>query len=378
MRIVALALVALLACEEDEAEPAPEVETPVEPTRRRPLPARRGVSTGGAFDLVSTDSGAMLVYGQPVTNGGLVRALPLTRGGELAGEERVVGGPQGASVDAVELAAASASGRVVAVWVWRAATRRQAVMSMGDDRAQAFSPLEVLGEMRDQGSATRGRVAAAASASGELAVAFRIEEVPCEDGATETCQGLRIRRVAPASNPRSVPLAIPQACARTWVGFEHVGDTWYYGACDQTQGTMIYAIQFDPEYAHVEPHFGGCTPRGLAAFEGGVVSLADCDDGRHGVFVPGAFETRVEFVGEREVGTSCSGETPSITVAGTQVALDAPRSRLELFLPEMVAPEGARAVWTGEAILVAQTSGGEVGLHRWECRDGNLTPTDAD
>lgn len=375
-----LLLLALVGCEDEEPPPAPtpEPEAPIAPTRRRPLPAHRQVSARGAFDLVATDSGAMLVYGQPVTSGGLVRALPLTRAGEVAGEERVVGAPQTASVDVVEVSAASGSGRVAIVWVWRAPARRQAVVSMGDDGARAFSPVELLAEMRDEGAGTRGRVAAAGSPSGELAVAYRIGEVPCEEGSSARCQGLRIRRVAPASNPRSVPLAVPEPCPRTWVGFEQVEGTWYYGACDRSQGTMIYAIQFEPEYAHVEPHFQGCEPRGLAPFQSGVVALADCEEGRRGVVVPGAEATRVEFIGEEEVTVGCAGDTPAMTVVGIRTPLDAPRSGLALFLPESIAPVGSRAAWTGEAILVAHTTGGEVGLHRWECRDGVLAPTDAD
>lgn len=366
------------ACDDDPPPAAPEPEAPITPPERRPLPAPREVSTAGAFDLVSTDAGAMLVYGQPVTSGGLVRALPLTRTGELAGEERVVASPQSAAVDVVELAAASASGRVALVWVWRAAGRRQAILSLGDDRAQAFSPVEALGDMHDEGASVRGRVAAAGSPSGELAVAFRSGEVACEDGSAERCHGLRIRRVAPASNPRSVPLAVPEPCARTWVGFEQVEGTWFYGACDRTRGTMIYAIQFEPEYAHAEPHFTNCEPLGLSAFQRGVVSIAQCGDERRGVIVPSASEERIEFRGEGEVTFGCDGDTPAVSVVGIRVPLDAPRSRLALFLPDAIAPPGSRAVWTGEAVLVARTSGGEVGLHRWECRDGLLTPTDAD
>ena len=373
-----LLMACLLGCEDDPPPPAPEPEPYHGPPERRPLPARREVATAGAFDLVVTDAGALLIYGQPVTAGGVVRALPLTRAGEVAGDEGVVGAPQSAAVDAVELAAASSSGRVVAAWVWRSAMRRQAVMAMGDDRGSAFSPIEVLGEMRDVGTTQRGRVAAAGSASGELAVAYRVGEVACEDGSAARCEGLRIRRVAPASNPRSVPLAVPRPCARTWVGFEQVEGTWFYGACDRDQGTMIYAIQFEPEYAHVEPHFSNCAPRGLTAFQSGVVALADCDDGPRGLIVPGAFETRVELLSGREVSLACTGEVPTLVVSDARVPLDAPRSGLGLFLPPRIAPEGSRAVWTGEAILVAQTSGGEVGLHRWECRDGQLTPTDAD
>jgi hypothetical protein len=52
------------------------------------------------------------------------------------------------------------------------------------------------------------------------------------------------------------------------------------------------------------------------------------------------------------------------------LTLDAPQSRLEALLPEAIAPVGARAVWTGEALLVAVPDGSDLLLRRFVNRPG--------
>jgi hypothetical protein len=53
-----------------------------------------------------------------------------------------------------------------------------------------------------------------------------------------------------------------------------------------------------------------------------------------------------------------------------------PVSRIEALLPTSVARAPARAVWTGQALLVAGAAGDAVILRRYACVDGRFVRTD--
>jgi hypothetical protein len=84
---------------------------------------------------------------------------------------------------------------------------------------------------------------------------------------------------------------------------------------------------------------------------------------------------QVEVVGDVTPSVDCSGVHPVLKAGSFSLPLGGSVAHLEALLPDSVAPRGARALWTGQALLVATPIGREVSLHRYECEHGELAPT---
>ena len=76
----------------------------------------------------------------------------------------------------------------------------------------------------------------------------------------------------------------------------------------------------------------------------------------------------------------CEQGRPIIEIGGAggplRVPLTESASRLESLLPDSMAPTGARAVWTGDAVLIAIPSGRDVGLRRYQCELDRMVRSD--
>jgi hypothetical protein len=61
---------------------------------------------------------------------------------------------------------------------------------------------------------------------------------------------------------------------------------------------------------------------------------------------------------------------------GVVLPLTGPLSRIETWLAEDLAPAGARAVWTGQALLVAAPAEGGVRVRGHRCGQESLAPVE--
>jgi len=275
----------------------------------------------------------------------------------------------------------------------------------GPDSAEAFAPPEDLGRTSARSLGGRGLLAAAAADDGAVAVMHRAMPTPCDGGPeaedtgddTETapdadgtpdqaaaapggdCVRFFVRRLGAGGDARrGVPIAAPRPCARGVVGHLWASDVWYYGVCTAERGppaSTVYAIQFDPEYAHAERLLEGCEPAGIAPLDEGVLVSGGCGGDPRAVWIAEAGR-RMARIGEAAPTVACREGRPVLSVGEAVLTLSGPVARIETLLPDELAPPGARAAWTGEAILVARPVGPEVSLRRYQCDDGELGRTD--
>lgn len=357
---------------------------------RPPLAGPQAATTAAAFDLVPAGGGAVLLFGRP--DG--VHLLALDEVGAPRGEVRKASDASVAGADHVELAAVSASGRIGVVWIERSGDTTRARATFGDPRGAALSPPIEYGDAIAAPVGRRGSVSISAAPDGAMTVMYRGTVGPCLPGEPRQCT--RFYRRALGSNTGQAPrgietMIVERPCDRLLVGNLWSGDTWFYGACEADPGgevATVYAIRPSPMYA--EPFSGlhqGCEHLGLAALpRSAALLVARCpgDIGAAKIAIE-PFNQRPPPVRGLERRVECADTRPVLIARAPgfeeRIPLRAPASGLELLLPESIAgtPE-SRAVWTGEALLVAAATAGptpRVSLARWVC-DGPTLRRDSE
>ncbi|MEO0326890.1 MAG: hypothetical protein AAF447_28370, partial [Myxococcota bacterium] len=326
-----------------------------------------------AFDLVATAGGALLVAATP---SGELRAHVLDARGGALGEPRSLA--RATRVD--EVAVAAARGRVAVLYRGvvvggggDADGERPAVYRvLLDPEALAPSPPERLADGAP-GSPQRGRLALAVGPSGELGALFQVEDGPCHEG--PGCARFSFRRLQePGDERRGVGLATSAPCPAPLAGYVQGGGVWFYGLCTVRDGapeTMVYAIQFEPRYAVAEPALPGAWPRGLATLGTTAVLIADAPGGPAAAAFPSATEARRPLNPRRQL--RCDSAGPQLALGAMEVPLADVAGDLAAVLPPDLAPDGSRAAWTGERLLVAEPQPGDaVRLRRHRCEGASL------
>lgn len=378
-RVTATVLcVALLGggCDESESETETETESETE-SEAESVGAGQAVSAPAGLELVAVEDGAVLLWGAP---GGGLRAQRLDPLGGARGEPLAV--TEAGRV--LEVVGAQGGGRLGVAWVEQSDDEQRVRAAIGDARGRQFGPPLELADTEDHDGAQRGWLAASASDQGELDVLFRSALGSC-GGAhpKQRCVRFFHRRLSTDTQPRGLPLVVPEPCPRAVVGNEFSGGDWYFALCARPAASLhptavtLYALRFAPQYAHAEQLLEGCTPEGMSAVASGVLAVGECEGEPHGVRVGDAGRSRAEL-GPIERGARCREGRPELWARGkTRVRrrLDAPASRLEALLPRVLAPLGARAVWTGRALVVGRALEERVALGRYECRGGRLART---
>ncbi|MFW5921468.1 MAG: hypothetical protein ACOCUS_06475, partial [Polyangiales bacterium] len=284
----------------------------------------------------------------------------------------------------LEVVAAAGGGRLGVAWVEQTDAEQRVRAAIGDARGRAFGPPLELAEAEDHDGSHRGWLAASASDEGELDVLFRSTLGSCGGAHPEhRCVRFFHRRLSTDAQPRGLPLVVPEPCPRAVVGNVFAGGDWYFALCSRPAASpeptavTLYALRFEPQYAHAEELLEGCTPQGMSALSAGVLAVGDCDGEPHGVRIGDAGRSR-DDLGAIEREARCRAGRPELWARGAERAsrrLDAPVSRLEALLSSARAPDGARAAWTGEAVLVARPLENRVAIGRYQCRGGSLERT---
>lgn len=324
----------------------------------------------GAFDLTSTDSGAALVT-LDATRAGLSLTRFDAQGHAQATEAlfdaKASDAPHGVR-EVSEVAAASLGADLDVVWVEKSAQGAHARGLLRPLQARGGAPLQDLNGVQEPIATPRGNVALGSS-DGHFLVLSRREKTACADSNQSDCIGFDLfRQEAIGSARTGSPLAVPLPCEQNSVSFAVSGSRWYYGVCSRSTGkplTTLFSIQSEPAYARADRILEGCLPLGATALGGDLIVIGDCGGQRQGLRVRGGNAAPEEARVDR-LEVVCDAGKPLIRqlgVGGLSLPLNERRDRLEAFLPPALSPPNSRAVWTGEALLVASPSRALDGTH---------------
>jgi hypothetical protein len=341
------------------------------------LPVVAGLSlvTPTAFDLVPSVSGATLVLVGSTPKrvlridldaGGAPRGAPgtLLDGGLIPGEPS-------------DLAAAWVGERLAVAWVERTGAKARVRAAWARSDAVHTVALPAVMELDRAWVAprtARGNVVVAAR--GDRALVFaRGEQTACVDPAQKGCFGFSFHELqTDRAVATGLPLAVPVPCADHSAALAVVGRRWHYGVCTDTGGapmTTMFTIEHEPEYARADRLLEGCKPTGMLHFGGAAWLVGDCQGNRRAVRVGGRDEP-LEFLELRSARVECTADGARVRAPGLDLVLDEPRGRLETVLHSDLVPAGARAVWSGRALVVATTSAGPLTLNRRRCEASGL------
>ncbi|HEY4106351.1 MAG TPA: hypothetical protein VGM44_20770 [Polyangiaceae bacterium] len=383
-RYLVFALLAVLgsfgACKKPKSTAAATAKSPFA------LPAASGVqrapagsaqrASEGAFDLVVTDSGAALIWANPQGKGlslSLLDPLGAERRSEPAFDEVADAGANATQTHIAEVAAVTRGGELAIAWLEQNGNdaRTRAVVRSTTDSGSAPRVIEI-GPVFPPISRPRGNIAVTRTSDRFLVLA-RGEKEDCVDASEHDCVGFGFHRLDGAGAARqNLPLSVPLPCDQNSVSFAVAGSRWYYGVCSRATGkpvTTLFTIQTDPEYARADRILEGCLPLGALAQGSDLLVVGDCGGERRGARMhPGnaeASELRVD-----RIDAVCDSGRPilhQLGPNGLELPLDVPRDRLEAFLPSNLAPANARAIWTGQRLLVASPSHGNITLKSYQC-----------
>jgi hypothetical protein len=350
---------------------------PADPQRleavRSSLAAVGAVASAAALDLVLMPSGPLLVWAPPRAEaGGGILLLELDASGEPRGAVRRAA-PAGEQGDVLELAAAP-SGADVAV-IYREphegggshtlSLRVPLDAAAPEPALLAVSPAE-LGE-------GRGRVAIAGAADRPARAMYMAGIAACSDqDDVAPCAGFGFSELGGTERAgRAEPwLSVPSPCPEGAVGVAGLDQRFFYAVCSwrrDAPATMAYAINVENYYARADEVLHGCAPLGMVAIDAQTVLLGgDCGVLRRAARLTVDMKPPAEFPLD-DLALACRRGRASITATGWALSLDHARAELEVVLPEQVAPSGARALWTGSALLVAQRMSGRLELTRYTC-----------
>jgi hypothetical protein len=235
---------------------------------------------------------------------------------------------------------------------------------------------ELLATVPVDGSAGRGRVAIAAMGDGRLRLMYPAGATECADSEHAGCVGYAFHELGGASARREPWLSVPQPCPEGAASLAGLDGRFFYAVCswrDEAPATTAYTINVETYYARADEVLRGCAPLGMLAIDEGTVLLgADCGVLRRAARLTLEQKPAAEFP-LADLAFSCAGARAVIRASGFELPLGSDaRGGLEALLPDSLAPPGARAVWTGRALIVAQRMSGGLELARHTCEEGAL------
>ncbi|HZO13802.1 MAG TPA: hypothetical protein VFB62_11110, partial [Polyangiaceae bacterium] len=308
-------------------------------------------------------SGATLVWGKNDD----VLAQPLDAEGRAQGKPVTIA----RKARAREIAAVGDAGRLAVAWlhvdgagaeVWAAVRTKD-----GFEEPVSLGPSEAVRVGR------RGHVAVGVGRAGKLIAFHRGAREPCEYGKPEPCASFGMHELpGRGGEPTRPRLAVPKPCEGGVIGVVLAGEHLHYGVCaiDGAQASStVFTTQPEPPYAQAQELLRGCTPLGMTALDSrDVWVVGSCSGKRTGVLLRG-IDAASPMTDLSNVELRCEKERPILALAQNRVLAD-PVAGIAPLLPTSLAPLGARAVWTGSALIVAHPAAGELTLTRYRCVGG--------
>ena len=384
--VLVLIVAGLFACRAASREKASE---PARAAAAPPGPVAGGaLARASSFDLVATSEGAVLAWA-PGTCAEGVQLQHLDVDGRvqhtLALNDAVCGpGVAGKLGEVVELVAAAGGGRLGVAWLVQSRDGARVFGSHAGDAAESFAPVLPLGAADPGPLNGRGRLSLVASESAQLRLSWHAPRAACA-GQPESCAQL-ITEPFPtrsdAAGRRTDTREIPRPCPRLVIGSVWTLGVWFDAFCAlegdaATPISEVYAIRPEIFYAEALPTLQDCEPLGVSPSRGGALIWGRCADGLRAHAL--AVEGRRRILPNARRSVRCDAGRPVLQVAGRGGALngeafelDAPRDRLELWLPDELAAPGSRAVFTGRRLLVAEPGAGKLALRSHRCEGASL------
>jgi hypothetical protein len=350
-------------------QPAP-VKTIAAPTLTHPA----------AFELVATSEGALLAWAAGSCRAGVHAQRFDANGAPQLGAASISAcDPSGPDVDAAisELSAVASAGKLALAWI----TGNSVLGTYATDHAADFAPTLQLGAAEPGAGTERGRLLLSASETGQQRVHWRAPRGPCA-GEAGGCAMLVTQPHPPAAEAAARTIdtrEIPFPCPRLLVGSAWSQGVWYDAFCalDAQAGratTQVYAIRPEIFYAEVVPVLSDCAPLGAAPSQSGIVVFGQCGSTLRAHVLR---EGRRQAISVSDRQVRCEAGRPVLELhsdgAATEtLRLDAPRDRLELWLPPSVAPSGSRAAFTGRRLLIATLQANRLTLRSQHCEGQTL------
>jgi hypothetical protein len=339
----------VLRAERDASQPAPIAATAPSPRERRgpvPLLGPRAIAHRHAFALAADDDGALLAWAEPLASGGAIRAQALSPLGAVTGAMR----DMATTVATVrELVAARAGERVAVAWVstdGRRGTAHVALSSAVDAPSRTFE----LGDV-------------------DPLATYRIGLAPLPDGSfvivAHTGSAARVAHLA-EGRLRTSALSLSAPCERAVLGAMGTDDGALVVLCEAHEGGSTWVRARFGAHAQtptIERTPSACADVAFAAVDGEPWRIERCD----GVHVTRDDARRTAL----EARDACVEGRPLVLAQARHATAVA-----QLF-PSAIVPEHARAVWTGQALLVAAPDRQELVARRWQCEADRLVRTDA-
>jgi hypothetical protein len=331
----------------------------------------------GAFDLASADEGAVLVVAE---RAGL-RLVSLDRAGKATKSETLyrpelrTDAPAGRApppFEVRELVTATLGTRLAVVWLEQDRSSIRVRGLSGPRRALSNPPLSI-GTADAPIASPRGNLAVGA-VDDHFVLLTRAGRAACADPTERDCLGFSFFQFeAPDARHGGPPLAVPSPCAENALSFVVAGARFYYGVCSASTGkpiTTLFTIQNEPSYyARSDRVLEGCSPTGAVAVGDDLVVAGQCSATRRAIRLRGIDRAPEEVYVDR-LEAVCQSGKPLIRQLGTgglQLPLGGRQDRLEAFLPVSLALPGARAVWTGQTLLVAGVVDSRITLKGYRC-----------
>jgi hypothetical protein len=363
---------ALVSCKREQNAPRGSASASANAAASAPAGPIRGIriSTPTAFELVVSARGATLVLAKGPGSG--IDQLELDPFGLPMGSFLPALGPGPIAGEVSDLGAAWVAERLTLSWIERRGANGTVRAAVGRARSeQARKPDRV----HDLGAAwlgprtARGNLAVIARGAAGLVFA-RGSGAPCVEPGQNGCFGFSFHEVtAERAKQTGLPLVVPVPCTDDSTAIALEGTRLYYGVCTDSGKapvTTLFSIEQSPAYARADRLLEGCKPRGLFAWGGGTWLIGDCQGGRRAVRVTST-EQGLELLDLENMRFECRHGEARLRAAGFDLMLDEPRGRLEALLPPEMAAAGARAVWSGRALLVAATIGQVLAVKRTTC-----------
>lgn len=285
---------------------------------------------------------------------------------------------------AVELDAFAVGSRIGVAWVMDFGHHLSVQSAYSVDGGTRFAAVEELGETVRLDPGTRGRLAMSGTTEGRLLLQHRVTQGDCVSSAGRCARIQRTSVGGDGPGPRGgIGLEVRTPCDPLISSALFRDGSLYYSLCHEEEevgpSATIYTIRSALSWAGTTA-LEGCRPVATAPIDRGVVVVSRCGED--------LVATRLDEMG-REVDTyrpvervaECQDGRPVLRVREgnreAKLRLGAAVDHIEGLLPEDIAPDGSRAIWTGEAILVGVPRGHELTLRRYQCLpDGRLDRTD--
>ena len=299
--------------------------------------------------------------------------------GELPSAPEVLAA-RGGDARITELAVHAHAERMGVAWVEletnsdRARIHSSIVAMDPRDRRATPAPVVMLSETWGA-QPVRGNVALTALEDGRFLALVRAEPEPCHDAAARNQQCVRVafRHLQGTQTDSRPGLSLPRPCASPIVGITAVGAHRHYAVCDASSGkpvTTLFTARYRNVYAQSETLLRDCKPAALVTLDSQVALTARCS---------GAIRLgRVDGIAPVDVATvttslACEDRALALTTSGgDRFTIPRPTRGLALLLPSDLQRVDARAIWTGEALLVVYPTAGALRMARHRCHRGLL------